>query len=135
MVVVVEASALCWGFFLCYNVSMNDNPPASTMDRYALSRGFYFFCGIIVLVLRIAFIGRRRPFMGGFLFANLCDKCYYSHRNTWRLSLKILELPRPFGRVFYFVNSIRHLIQIEVHYRCTFGRLRAECFCFFIVAW
>nr|DAX65397.1 MAG TPA: hypothetical protein [Caudoviricetes sp.] len=31
------------GLFLCYNVSMNDNPPASTMDRYALSRGFYFF--------------------------------------------------------------------------------------------
>nr|DAT08611.1 MAG TPA: hypothetical protein [Caudoviricetes sp.] len=24
------------------------------------------FCVIIVLVLRIAFIGRRRPFMGGF---------------------------------------------------------------------
>nr|DAY43757.1 MAG TPA: hypothetical protein [Caudoviricetes sp.] len=27
-----------------------------------------FFCVIMVLVLRIAFIGRRRPFMGGFLF-------------------------------------------------------------------
>nr|DAX49331.1 MAG TPA: hypothetical protein [Caudoviricetes sp.] len=40
MAVVVEASALCWGFF----------------------------CVIRVLVLRIAFIGRRRPFMGGFLF-------------------------------------------------------------------
>nr|DAN58497.1 MAG TPA: hypothetical protein [Caudoviricetes sp.] len=26
------------------------------------------FCVIIILVLRIAFIGRRRPFMGGFLF-------------------------------------------------------------------
>ena len=40
MAVVVEASAFRWGFF----------------------------CGIIVLVLRIAFIGRRRPFVGGFLF-------------------------------------------------------------------
>ena len=42
MAVVVEASALCWGFF----------------------------CGIIIWVLRIAFIGRRRPFMGGFLFVH-----------------------------------------------------------------
>nr|DAP71598.1 MAG TPA: chitin synthase regulator [Caudoviricetes sp.] len=33
MAVVVEASALCWGFF----------------------------CVIMILVLRIAFIGRRRP--------------------------------------------------------------------------
>nr|DAS07871.1 MAG TPA: hypothetical protein [Caudoviricetes sp.] len=51
MVVVVEASALCWGFF----------------------------CVIIILVLRIAFIGRRRPFMGGFLFCKktkfLYQKC------------------------------------------------------------
>nr|DAP50239.1 MAG TPA: hypothetical protein [Caudoviricetes sp.] len=51
MVVVVEASALCWGFF----------------------------CVIIYVVLRISFIGRRRPFMGGFLFCKktkfLYQKC------------------------------------------------------------
>nr|DAN53962.1 MAG TPA: hypothetical protein [Caudoviricetes sp.] len=29
------------------------------------------FCVIIVLVLRIAFIGRRRPFMGGSFFVHL----------------------------------------------------------------
>lgn len=67
MAVVVEASALCWGFF----------------------------CVIIDTVLRIAFIGRRRPF---------------------------------YGRFFYFVHGIRHLIQIEVHYIWT---LTFNVFCFF----
>nr|DAY04542.1 MAG TPA: hypothetical protein [Caudoviricetes sp.] len=65
MAVVVEPQRLA-GAFLCYNIYMNDNPPAPIMDRYALTQGFLFFCVIIVLVLRIAFIGRRRPFMGGF---------------------------------------------------------------------
>nr|DAF87843.1 MAG TPA: hypothetical protein [Siphoviridae sp. ctjuy3] len=29
------------GLFLWYNEYMNDNPPASIMDRYALTQGFF----------------------------------------------------------------------------------------------
>ena len=47
MVVVVEALAFAGAFLIWYNIHENDNPPASIMDRYVLTQGF--FCGIIYL--------------------------------------------------------------------------------------
>nr|DAR74744.1 MAG TPA: hypothetical protein [Caudoviricetes sp.] len=39
------------------------------------------FCVIIVLVLRIAFIGRRRPFMGGFFCPPFCPPFSKNYEN------------------------------------------------------
>ena len=60
MVVVVEALAFAGAFFIWYNISRKAPVTLRGLVR------FLFFCGIIVMVLRIAFIGRRRPFYGRF---------------------------------------------------------------------
>lgn len=49
MAVVVEASAFAGAFFICYNMS-TATPPASFMDRYVLSGGFYFAKNIKSLI-------------------------------------------------------------------------------------
>lgn len=60
MAVVVEALAFAGAFFNWYNTSRKVPVTLRGLVR------FLFFCVIIVLVLRIAFIGRRRPFCGRF---------------------------------------------------------------------
>ena len=55
MAVVVEALAFAGAFFIWYNISRKVPVTLRGLVR------FFIFCGIIVLVLRIAFIGRRRP--------------------------------------------------------------------------